>query len=105
MSLCARAPWVLGVEVVEGSGFALDLEAPAALRGNAQLLLLTLQRAQRSGCGGGEGGEGGAGIIKSVGRDGRLLGIAGNSERVKLPRQKSHILVTTYLPRGHSSYK
>lgn len=105
MSMCARAPWVLGVEVVEGSGFALDLEAPAALRGNAQLLLLTLQRAQRSGCGGGEGGEGGAGVIKSVGRDGRLLGIAGNSEQVKLPRQKSHILVTTYLLRSHSSYK
>ena len=49
-----QLPWVLGIKVVQSSGFALDLEASASLRWNAQLLLFALQRAQRARCGGGE---------------------------------------------------
>lgn len=67
-------PWILGVEVEESPGFALDLKASPSLRWNAQLLIFALKCAQWSGHG---GGEGCVVVVKPVGRDGRLLGIPG----------------------------
>ena len=62
-----QSPGILGSEVEECPGFALDLESSPSFRRNTQSLVFALQCAQRTRLG---GGEGCGGIVKSVGRDG-----------------------------------